>query len=79
MKATLPDGYGTRYDWSQSEGITIGASSIRSLDPAAYRLAVKPDGSLVLQGAYKCITGKIGVDWEDIPTHIIEDNREVMP
>ena len=37
MKATLPDGYGTRYDWSQSEGITIGASSIRSLDPAAYR------------------------------------------
>lgn len=60
-------------------GSTILAGNIRSLDPAAYRLAVKPDGTLVLQGAYKYFTGKSGVDWEDIPTHIISDNIEVMP
>ena len=53
----IMDGCGTGYDFSQSEGINIGSSviarSIRSIDPSAYRLAVKPDGSLVLQGAYK--------------------------
>ena len=77
------DGCGTGYDFSQSEGITIGSSdvtsSIRSLDPSAYRLAIKPDGSLVLQGAYKYFIGKSGVDWEDIPTHIITENIEVIP
>ena len=72
----IMDECGTTYDWC---GTTIVPGNIRSLDPSGYRLAIKPDGSLVLQGAYKYITGKSGVDWEDIPTHIISDNIEVMP
>ena len=75
----IMDGCGTGYDFSQSEDITTGASNIRSLDPAAYRLAVKPDGTLVLQGAYKYNIEKRDVYWEDIPTHIITENIEVMP
>ena len=78
----IMNGCGTGYDWADATGgINIGANSgnIRSLDPSAYRLAVKLDGSLVLQGAYKYIAGKGGVDWEDIPTHIITENIEVIP
>ena len=74
------NGCGTGYDWADAAGgITTGASNIRSLDPAAYRLAVKPDGTLVLQGAYKYNIEKRDVYWEDIPTHIITENIEVMP
>lgn len=43
---------------------------IESSTPGAYRLAKKPDGTLVLQGAYLWQQGfyKSGHEWRDIPT-----------
>lgn len=46
---------------------------VDSLSPVAYRLARKPDGELVLQGAFQwshdCAGG---IEWREIPTHVIE-------
>lgn len=40
--------------------------------PSAYRLARKPDGELVLQGAYQWQEGfNYGHEWRDIPTEIL--------
>lgn len=37
--------------------------------PCAYRLARYPDGSVVLQGAFKWERGALGgVEWRDLPT-----------
>ncbi len=37
--------------------------------PVLYRLARKPDGELVLQGAYKWQErNSVGIEWLDIPT-----------
>jgi hypothetical protein len=42
---------------------------MESSTPAAYRLAKKPNGEVVLQGAYQWTDGKMGgFTWRDIPT-----------
>lgn len=45
-----------------------------SLTPSAYRLAKKPDGVIVLQGAYMWQEGfnRHGYEWRDIPTVDLE-------
>jgi len=56
-------------------GVTFGATRMSNTTPASYRLAQYPDGSLVLQGAFKWMQGsQCGYDWRDIPTHIIEEH-----
>lgn len=57
--------------------ITSNISTARtiSLTPHEYRLGKKPDGTLVLQGAYIWNEGLTcyGVEWRDIPTIEIEE------
>jgi hypothetical protein len=49
----------------------IAAARVRSIQPVAYRLVQKVDGTLVLQGAFYWTEGSNGGhDWEDIPTII---------
>jgi len=61
---------------STSEGTTMFLPGrIEKLTPDAYRLAKKPDGTLILQGAYFWQEGKTyyGHDWRDIPTVDLEE------
>ncbi len=46
------------------------AARVESGTPSAYRLARKPNGDLVLQGAYVWQEGftKSGHEWRDVPT-----------
>lgn len=47
--------------------------SIENQGPSAYRLAKKPDGTLVLQGAFRWSEGKCGgLEWREIPTIELE-------
>ena len=49
--------------------IETGTVRIGKTIPDVYRLARKPDGELVLQGAYFWQEGNInGHEWRDIPT-----------
>lgn len=42
---------------------------VEKTTPDAYRLAKKPDGTVVLQGAYMWQEGRnYGHEWRDIPT-----------
>jgi len=55
----------------------IEKTSVFPLKPEQYRLAKKPDGTLVLQGAcYRWKDGKLGHDWRDIPTVELEGSNE---
>lgn len=46
---------------------------IEELRPLAYRLAKKPDGTLVLQGAFRWSEGECGgLEWREIPTIELE-------
>ncbi len=49
---------------------TIEAARFEKSTPDAYRLAKKPDGTLILQGAYMWHKGwsERGHEWRDIPT-----------
>ena len=54
---------------SNSVGLAIGASKTRSNVPVFYRLAKKPDGTLVLMGAYQWQEGsRYGHEWGEMPT-----------
>lgn len=45
------------------------ASRMESREPSSYRLARKPNGDVVLQGAYRWTEGQMhGHTWRDIPT-----------
>lgn len=45
------------------------ASRMESYTPTSYRLARKPNGDVVLQGAYGWTAGQLhGHTWRDIPT-----------
>ena len=60
---------------------TIGPMRSENTDPSGYRLAKKPDGTLVLQGAYFWQEGwnTYGHEWRDIPTVDLEThNAELM-
>lgn len=48
----------------------ITACRTEESTPLAYRLALKPDGAFVLQGAFRWTEGwsTRGVEWRDIPT-----------
>jgi hypothetical protein len=52
-------------------------SVTRSSTPSDFRIAVYPDGSKKLQGAYAWWEGfsKSGVDWKDIPEVYINDEE----
>lgn len=60
--------YDTTLTGMRISGVSVGR--VESLTPALYRLAKKPDGTLVLQGAYTWHQGgcKGGHEWRDIPT-----------
>lgn len=49
---------------------SISQTRTESTAPVAYRLAKKPDGTLVLQGAYFWMENfnDCGHEWRDIPT-----------
>ncbi len=51
-------------------GSTIAAARTESTAPMGYRLAKKPDGTLILQGAYLWQEGwnNYGHEWRDIET-----------
>lgn len=54
---------------------TVNTAPIRiqSGEPSSYRLARKPNGELVLQGAYRWWEGTYSdIEWLDIPTVDIE-------
>ena len=52
----------------------LTASRIVESTPRAYRLAKKPDGTLVLQGSFMWYEGcDCGTSWKDIPTVEIGD------
>jgi hypothetical protein len=55
-------------------GAITGPSRTEKTTPDAYRLAKRPDGTLVLQGAYMWQKGwnNYGHDWRDIPTVDLE-------
>ena len=65
----------------QCEDITVmphleAYSKVKSVssNPLGYRLAKKPDGTLILQCAYQWWTEKdSGIEWEEIPTVEVED------
>ena len=47
----------------------IGPGRVENPTPSDYRLAKKPDGTLVLQGAHFWQQGQYsGYEWRDIPT-----------
>ena len=49
--------------------VLAGAVRVENQTPAAYRLARKPDGELVLQAAYQWQQGRdYGHTWRDIQT-----------
>lgn len=51
----------------------VTAARVESGTPASYRLARKPDGELILQGAFQWSEGcNNGIEWRDIPTLILE-------
>ena len=52
-----------------TDKVLAGAARVENQTPAAYRLARKPDGELVLQGAYQWQQGRdYGHTWRDIET-----------
>lgn len=65
------EGAASKPEWSCAITTgTIATARIESGAPSAYRLAKKPDGTLVLQGAYMWHEGlaRSGHEWRDIPT-----------
>lgn len=49
------------------------SARIENGTPTGYRLARKPDGELILQGAFQWSEGcNDGVEWREIPTLILE-------
>lgn len=54
-------------------GSDVVPARIESGSPVGYRLARKPDGDIVLQGAFQWSQGcDGGIEWREIPTHVIE-------
>lgn len=59
--------------------LTASGIRIESGVASDFRLAQKPDGSLVLQGLFQWTTHNAGGrDWRDIPTHVITES-DVSP
>lgn len=58
---------------------TISAAKITSGKADAYRLAIKHDGELVLQGAFQWSHGtEGGFDWKDIPTVHLDPEGNII-
>lgn len=52
-----------------------------SMDPSEYRLARKPDGSIILQAGYEWMseTGLTGgVEWRDAPVVDVDENGKEL-
>lgn len=56
------------YSWSPEEGLVCAPARIEAAFPNGFRMAVYPDGSRRLQGAYSWTQGvEGGVIWRDVP------------
>lgn len=63
---------------SSFTGLSVAPVRVDSNSPNAFRMAVYPDGSARVQGAYAWSEGSIGgVEWRDLPVVFVDmDGQE---